>query len=73
VSLVFGLLAVLGLLFISVIALSGPVWMGILFGGIELAIAWRVTPPSGARSLRGITALMGALTVLWSVTRSFVS
>lgn len=60
VSLNFGLLAVAGLLYSSVLALTGPVWMGVLFGGIELLVAWLVTPPVGARSLRGITALLGA-------------
>jgi hypothetical protein len=73
VSLVFGLLAVIGLLFISVIAIAGPVWLGLVFGLVELVVAWRVTPPAGARSLRIVTGLMGALTVAWSVLRLFVS
>jgi hypothetical protein len=73
VSLVFGLVVVLGLLFISVIAMAGPAWLGLLFGLVELAVAWRVTPPAGAQSLRVITGLMGALTVAWSVVRLFVS
>ena len=73
VSLVFGLLAVIGLLFISVIAIAGPAWLGLVFGLVELVVAWRVTPPAGARSLRIVTGLMGALTVAWSVLRLFVS
>jgi hypothetical protein len=73
VSLVFGLVVVVGLLFISVVALAGPAWLGLLFGFIELAVAWRVTPPAGARSLRVVTGLMGAVTVAWSVVRLFVS
>jgi hypothetical protein len=73
VSLVFGLLAVIGLLFISVIAIAGPAWLGLVFGLVELVVAWRVTPPAGARSLRIVTGLVGALTVAWSVLRLFVS
>jgi hypothetical protein len=73
VSLVFGLVVILGLLFISVIAIAGPAWLGLLFGGAELVVAWRVTPPVGARSLRLITGFMGALTVAWSVLRLFLS
>lgn len=73
VSLVFGLVAILGLLFITVIAIAGPVWLGLIFGAIELAVAWRVAPPAGARSLRIVTGLMGALAVTWSVLRLFVS
>jgi hypothetical protein len=73
VILVFGLVVVVGLLFISVVALAGPAWLGLLFGVIELAVAWRVTPPAGARSLRVVTGLVGAVTVAWSVVRLFVS
>jgi hypothetical protein len=73
VSLVFGLVVVVGLLFISVVAIAGPAWLGLLFGLVELAVAWRVTPPAGARSLRVITGLMGAVTSAWSVVRLFVS
>jgi hypothetical protein len=73
VSLVFGLLAVLGLLFISVIAIAGPTWLGLIFGAAELGVAWRVTPPAGARSLRIVTGLMGVVTLAWSVLRLFVS
>jgi hypothetical protein len=73
VSLVFGLVAILSLLFISLISVTGPAWLGLLFGGLELAVAWRVTPPAGARSLRGITGLLGAFTVAWSVLQLFVS
>ncbi len=73
VSLVFGLVVILGLLFISAIAVTGPAWLGLFFGAAELAVAWRVTPPAGARSLRIITGLMGALTVAWSVLRLFVA
>jgi hypothetical protein len=73
VSLVSGLVAILGLLIISVLAITGPAWLGLLFGAAELAVAWRVTPPAGARTLRLIASLMGALTVAWSVLRLFVS
>jgi hypothetical protein len=73
VSLVFGLLTILGLLFISVMAVGGPARLGLLFGAAELAVAWRVTPPAGALSLRLVTGLMGALTVAWSLLRLFVS
>ena len=73
VSLIFGLLAVAGLLYISVLALTGPVWMGVLFGGIELLMAWRVTPPVGARALGGITALMGAFTIVVAVVYGLAS
>jgi hypothetical protein len=73
VSLVFGLIAILGLLVISVTAITAPTWLGLLFGAAELAVAWRVTPPADARTLRLITSLMGALTVAWSVLRLFVS
>ena len=32
VSLVFGLVGILGLLFISAVAVTGPAWLGLLFG-----------------------------------------
>jgi hypothetical protein len=70
---VFGLGVVVGLLFISVMAIAGPAWFGLLCGLVELAVAWRVTPPTGARSLRVITGLMGAVTVAWSVVQLVVS
>ena len=73
VRLVFGLVAILGLLFVTVIANAGPAWLGLVFGAAELTVAWRVTPPAGARSLRIVTGLMGTLTVAWSVLRLFVS
>ena len=73
VSLVFGLVAILSLLFITVMAIAGPAWLGLIFGAAELAVAWLVTPPAGARSLRIVTGLMGALAVAWSVLRLFVS
>ena len=73
VSLVFGLLVVVGLLFISVTAIAAEAWLGLLFGLVELAVAWQVTPPAGARSLRVVTGLMGALTVAWSVMWLFAS
>jgi hypothetical protein len=66
VNLIFGLIVVCGLLFISVLAL-GQAWLGVLFGVIELAVAWRVTPPAGARSLRWITGMFGAFTLAFSV------
>lgn len=69
----FGLIAIVGLLFISTIAFAAPAWLGLLIGLIELAVAWRVTPPAGARSLRVITGLMGLVTVAWSVVRLFIS
>jgi len=40
VSLVFGLVVILGLLFISVIAVALPAWLGLIFGAAELAVAW---------------------------------
>lgn len=72
-SLVFGLVAVVGLLFISGWAIAGPAWLGLLVGLVELTVAWRVAPPTGARSLRVVTGLIGAFTVAWSVLRLFVS
>ena len=66
VNLVFGLAGVCGLLLISVLALGQP-WLGVLFGALELAVAWRVTPPTGARSLRWITGMFGAFTLAFSV------
>ena len=59
ISLVFGLVAVLGLLIISVIAISGPAWLSVIFGAAEVVVAWRVSPPAGARSLRPIAGLRG--------------
>lgn len=47
--------------------------MGVLFGGAELVVAWRVTPPSRARSLRGTTAVIGAFTVVWAIVWAVVS
>lgn len=73
VSLIFGLVAVLGVLFVSVIALAGPVWMGLVFGIIELVVAWRVTPPAGARSLRWVTGTIGAFTLAFAVARALIS
>ena len=73
VTLVFGLVAILGLLLISLTAMAGPPWLGLLFGTPELVVAWRVTPPAGARTLRLVAGLVGALTVAWSVLRLFVS
>jgi hypothetical protein len=73
VGLVSGLVAILGLLLFSLMALAVPAWLGLIFGVVELALAWRVTPPAGARSLRIVTALLGAVTVAWSVLRLFVS
>jgi hypothetical protein len=73
VSLVLGLVAILGLLFITLVAISGPAWLGVLVGAVVLAVAWRVTPPAGARSLRIVTGLMGGLAVAWSVLRLYVS
>jgi hypothetical protein len=67
VSLVFGLGVVIGLLFISVIAVAGSAWLALVFGLVELAVARWVTPPAGARSLRVITGLTGAVTVAWAV------
>jgi len=73
VSLVFGLVIIAGLLFISVIAIGGPAWLGLLFGTAELAVAWRVTPPSGRSLAAPHHRRMGALTVAWSILRLFVS
>jgi hypothetical protein len=72
VTLVFGLVAILGLLVITVIAIAGPAWLALLFGSVELLVAWRVTPPAGARSLRMIAAVMGCVTVAWAVLRILV-
>lgn len=66
VNLVFGLVVVCGLLFVSVLAL-GQAWLGVLFGAIELVVAWRVTPPAGARSLRWITGMFGAFILAFSL------
>ena len=73
VSLVFGLAAILGLLFISTVAVAGPAWLGLLIGAVELVVAWRVAPPAGARSLRIIAASIGGVTLVWSLLRFFVS
>jgi hypothetical protein len=66
VNLILGLFVVCGLLFISVIAL-GSAWLGGLLGVVELGVAWRVTPPAGARSLRWITCMFGVFTLAFSV------
>jgi hypothetical protein len=73
VTLILGVLSICGLLFISLLALSGPVWMGVLFGTIELVVAWRVTPPAGALALRWVTALLGAATVIWALVWALTS
>jgi hypothetical protein len=73
VVLIVGLLSICGLLYISFLALGGPVWMGVLFGTIELVVAWRVSPPLGGRSLRWITAFFGAFTVVWAVVWALLS
>ncbi|HET7328858.1 MAG TPA: hypothetical protein VFJ14_16425 [Nocardioidaceae bacterium] len=72
VSLLSGLAAILGLLFISIIGIGGPAWLGLLVGAVDLVVAWRVTPPPRARSLRAVAGLMGVLTVAWSLVRLFV-
>lgn len=72
VNLIFGLVVVCGLFYISVLALADP-WLGVLFGAIELLVAWRVTPPAGARSLRWIAGLFGAFTLTFSVLRLILS
>jgi hypothetical protein len=69
VGLVFGLVAILGLLFITLIAITGPAWLGLLIGATLVAVAWRVTPPAGAEALRMVSGLMGGLAVAWSVLR----
>lgn len=73
VVLVLGLLTICGLLCISLLALGAGVWVGAVFGLIELGIAWRVSPPRGARPLRWTAALVGAFTVIWALLRFFVS
>jgi hypothetical protein len=65
VNLIFGLAVVCGLLLISVLAL-GQAWLGVLVGAIELAVAWRIAGPVGARSLRWITGMFGAFTLAFS-------
>jgi hypothetical protein len=72
VSLGFGLFAILGLMFVTVIGATGYLWMGFLIGVIEVLVAWRVEPPAGARTLRIAAALMGATLLLWSVLRLVV-
>jgi hypothetical protein len=73
VVLIAGLLSICGLLYISLWLLGGPVWMGVLFGTIELVVAWRVSPPEGGRSLRWITAFFGAFTVVWAIVWALLS
>ena len=68
-----GLLVVGGLLYISVIALSGPVWMGVLVGLIEVGVAWRVTPPTSAQVLRWVTGSIGVFTGAWAIVWGLVS
>jgi hypothetical protein len=45
------MVTILGLLFISMMAIAGQAWLGLMFGALELAVAQRVTPPAGARAL----------------------
>jgi hypothetical protein len=73
VVLIVGLLSISGLLYISLLALGGPVWMGVLFGMIELVVGWRVSPPLRGRSLRWIAALFGAFTVAWAIVWALLS
>ena len=73
VILVMGLFIVGGLLYISLIALSGPAWMGVLFGLVEIGVAWRVAPPPGARVLRWITGSIGVITILWAIVWGLAS
>jgi hypothetical protein len=65
-TLLFGLAVVCGLLFISLLAV-GQAWLGVLFGAIELSMAWRITPPVGAHTLRWITGMFGAFTLAFSL------
>jgi hypothetical protein len=65
-TLVVGLVVVGGLLQISVFALGTP-WLGAVFGAVELLVAWRVSPPEGARVLRWVTGMFGAFTLGFSV------
>jgi hypothetical protein len=67
-TLILGVLCILGLLYISALAISGPSWMGVLFGVIELVLAWRVSPPPGATVLRAFTGMMGVLMILAALT-----
>ncbi|MGZ4455844.1 MAG: hypothetical protein ACXVWV_07690 [Nocardioides sp.] len=73
VLLVFGLVTIAGLFFISILTLGAPVVLGLAVGAIELVVAWRTAPPVGARSVRVITALFGAVTVGWALVRLVVS
>lgn len=66
VNVFFGFVVVCGLFSVSLIALGAP-WLGVLLGAIELFVAWRVTPLSGARSIRWITGMFGAFTLGFSV------
>lgn len=72
VTLVAGLIVVFGLAYISLLALVGGWALGLIFGTVELVVAWRVTPPPGALILRPIAAVLGALTVGWSIAELFV-
>jgi hypothetical protein len=72
--LVAGLLTICGLLYISVFAVSGSVWMGMAFGLIEVGVAWRVTPPAAARSLRWVTGgIGGVFTLAWAILWAVMS
>jgi hypothetical protein len=71
--LIVGLLSICGLIYISLLALGCPGWMGVLFGTIELVIAWRVSPPMGGRSLRWVTASFGVFTVVWAIVWALLS
>jgi len=71
-NLIFGLIVVCGLFFISVLAL-GQAWLGVAFGVIELGVAWLVTPPADARSLRWITGIFGAFPLAFSVASLILS
>ena len=71
--LVVGLFTVGGLLYISLVALSGPAWMGILFGLVEVVVAWRVAPPPGAQALRWVTGSIGVVTIVSAIVWALVS
>lgn len=72
VVLVAGLVAVFGLLYVSLFALTGGWALGLISGAVELVVAWRVTPPVRARILRPITAVIGTITVVWAVVEIFL-
>jgi hypothetical protein len=73
VVLIAGLVTIVGLVLVSLVAVDGPLWMGLLVGSIELAVAWRVSPPPKARPLRWVTTTVGAFTFVWAIVWALAS